>query len=156
MCKFLTFCFNFCSQIFIGWICSIVSSGFFWVLPDSSIVTMSKMVTMMLYYKEQTFCTLIWMHVIWAVKLSWLDTFMLCINCFFFQFCNTKIIALQLLLDFSKYLTTDIILDRVVPYMVEVNSIQNYVIKFVSDLRQVGGFLRLLRFPPPIKLTSRI
>jgi hypothetical protein len=27
-----------------------------------------------------------------------------------------------------------------------------YVIKFVSDLRQVGGFCRVLRFPPPIKL----
>jgi hypothetical protein len=26
------------------------------------------------------------------------------------------------------------------------------VIKFVSDLRQVGGFLRVLRFPPPIRL----
>jgi hypothetical protein len=25
------------------------------------------------------------------------------------------------------------------------------VIKFGSDLRQVGGFLRVLRFPPPIK-----
>jgi len=31
-------------------------------------------------------------------------------------------------------------------------SIQHYVIKFVSDLLQVGGFLRVLRFPPPIKL----
>ena len=30
-------------------------------------------------------------------------------------------------------------------------SIQHYVIKFVSDLRQVSGFLRVLRFPPPIK-----
>jgi hypothetical protein len=30
------------------------------------------------------------------------------------------------------------------------------VIKFVSDLRQVGGFLRVLRFPPPIKLTATI
>ena len=28
------------------------------------------------------------------------------------------------------------------------------LIKFVSDLRQVGGFLRVLRFPPPIKLTT--
>ena len=28
-----------------------------------------------------------------------------------------------------------------------------YVIKFVSDLRQVGGFLQ---FPPPIKLTATI
>jgi hypothetical protein len=29
-----------------------------------------------------------------------------------------------------------------------------YVIKFVSDLRQVSGFLQVLRFPPPIKLTA--
>jgi len=28
----------------------------------------------------------------------------------------------------------------------EVYSIQHYVIKFVSDLRQVGGFLRVTRF----------
>ena len=34
--------------------------------------------------------------------------------------------------------------------------VQHYVIKFVSDLRQVGGFLRVLQFPPPIKLTSTI
>ena len=31
-------------------------------------------------------------------------------------------------------------------------SIQRYVIKIVSDLWQVGGFLRVLWFPPPIKL----
>jgi hypothetical protein len=31
-----------------------------------------------------------------------------------------------------------------------------YVIKFVSDLRQLGGFLRVLRFPPPIKRTAMI
>jgi hypothetical protein len=30
------------------------------------------------------------------------------------------------------------------------------VIKFVSDLRQIGGFLRVLWFPPPIKLTVMI
>jgi hypothetical protein len=36
----------------------------------------------------------------------------------------------------------------------EVYWIQHYVIKFVSDLRQVGGFLRIPRFPPPIKLTA--
>jgi hypothetical protein len=30
------------------------------------------------------------------------------------------------------------------------------VIKFVSDLRHVGGFLWVLRFPPPIKLTVTI
>ena len=30
------------------------------------------------------------------------------------------------------------------------------VIKFVIDLRQVGGFLWALQFPPPIKLTATI
>jgi hypothetical protein len=35
----------------------------------------------------------------------------------------------------------------------EVYLIQPYVTEFVSDLRQVGGFLR---FPPPIKLTATI
>ena len=30
----------------------------------------------------------------------------------------------------------------------EVYSIQLYVIKFVSALRQVGGFFRVLQFPP--------
>ena len=32
--------------------------------------------------------------------------------------------------------------------------VQHCVIKFVSHLRQVGGFHRVLRFPPSIKLTS--
>ena len=31
-----------------------------------------------------------------------------------------------------------------------------YMIKFGSDLRQVSGFLRALRFPPPIKLTAMV
>jgi len=35
----------------------------------------------------------------------------------------------------------------------DVYSIQHYVTEFVSDLRQVGSFLR---FPPPIKLTATI
>jgi hypothetical protein len=38
----------------------------------------------------------------------------------------------------------------------EVYSIQHYVIKFVSDLRQIGGFPRVLRFAPEIKLTTTI
>ena len=49
------------------------------------------------------------------------------------------------------------------PYRCEVESrsgevywIQRYVIKFVSDLRQVGSFLRVLWFPPPITLTATI
>jgi hypothetical protein len=38
----------------------------------------------------------------------------------------------------------------------EVYLIQLYVIKFVSDVRQAGGFLRVLWFPLPIKLTAMI
>jgi hypothetical protein len=38
---------------------------------------------------------------------------------------------------------------------VELYSTQHYVIKFISDfLRQIGGFLRVLRFLPPIKLNA--
>ena len=38
----------------------------------------------------------------------------------------------------------------------EVYSIQHYVTKFVSDLRQISGFHRELRFPSPIELTATI
>jgi hypothetical protein len=38
----------------------------------------------------------------------------------------------------------------------EVYSIQHYVIMFVSDLRHVGDFLRVLWFTLPIKLTAKI
>jgi hypothetical protein len=37
-----------------------------------------------------------------------------------------------------------------------VYSIQHYVIKFVSYLRQAGGFLWVLWFPSPIQLTTAI
>jgi hypothetical protein len=33
-------------------------------------------------------------------------------------------------------------------------SIQHYAMKFVNDLRQVGGFLRVLRFPASILLSN--
>ena len=36
----------------------------------------------------------------------------------------------------------------------EMCSIQRYVITFVSDLRLVGGFLWVLRLPPPKKTDS--
>jgi hypothetical protein len=44
-------------------------------------------------------------------------------------------------------------LNRNIPHPpnLRVYAIQHYVIKFVNDLRQVRGFLRVLRFPPPIK-----
>jgi hypothetical protein len=38
----------------------------------------------------------------------------------------------------------------------EVYPIQIYMIKFISDFRQVDVFLRVLQFPPPIKRTATI
>jgi len=38
----------------------------------------------------------------------------------------------------------------------ELYLIRHCVITFVSDLRQVGGFLWVLRFPSPIKLSATI
>ena len=38
----------------------------------------------------------------------------------------------------------------------EVSSVQPYVTNFVSDLRHVGGFLQVRRFPTPIKLAANI
>jgi len=35
-------------------------------------------------------------------------------------------------------------------------SIQHNVMKFVTDMGQVGDFLRVLQFHPPIKLTATI
>ena len=52
------------------------------------------------------------------------------------------------------HITTNVVNSN--PVHGEVYSIQHYVINFVSDLRQAGGFLRVLRFLLPIKLIATI
>jgi hypothetical protein len=54
----------------------------------------------------------------------------------------------------SVTITTKIVSSN--PIHGEVYSRQHYVIKFVRDLRQVSNFLRVLRFPQPIKSTATI
>ena len=54
----------------------------------------------------------------------------------------------------SVPITTNVVTSN--PADDEVYSIQHYAITFVSDLWQVHGFLRVLRLPPPIKLTTTI
>ena len=54
----------------------------------------------------------------------------------------------------SEPITTKVVSSK--PVQGEVYLIQHYVIKFVSDLRQVGGFLRVLMFSPQVKLTAMI
>ena len=55
-------------------------------------------------------------------------------------------------LEQSVPITTNVMSSN--PVHGEVYSIQHYVIKFVSDFRQVGSFLRVPRFPPPKKPTA--
>jgi hypothetical protein len=54
----------------------------------------------------------------------------------------------------SVLITTKVV--RSNPVHGEVYSIQHYVIRVVSDLREVGGFLQVLRLPQPIKLTATV
>jgi hypothetical protein len=67
------------------------------------------------------------------------------------------VVVVVWLLDLQLPVQTVLITTNVVssnPANGEVYSIQHYVIKFVSDLGQVGGFHRVLRFPLLIILTS--
>jgi hypothetical protein len=54
----------------------------------------------------------------------------------------------------SVPITTEVVSSN--PDHYEVYSIQHYVTKFVSELRQVGGFLRVPRFSTPKTLTTTI
>jgi len=54
----------------------------------------------------------------------------------------------------SVSITTKVVSSN--PAYGEMNSIQHYMIKFVSDLWLVGGILQVLRYSPPIKLTPTI
>ena len=54
----------------------------------------------------------------------------------------------------SVPITTNIVSSN--PAHAEVHSIKHYVIKLVSDLRKVDGFLLVLLFLLPIKLTATI
>ena len=67
--------------------------------------------------------------------------------------CIINILDFQLLVQ-SVSITTKVVSSN--PGYVEVYSIQHCVIKFVSALRHVCGSLRVLRFPPPVKLTASI
>jgi hypothetical protein len=51
----------------------------------------------------------------------------------------------------SVTITTDVVNSNL-----DQCEVYNCVIKFVSDLQYVGGFLRVLGFPPPTKRTSMI
>jgi hypothetical protein len=54
----------------------------------------------------------------------------------------------------SVSITTEVVSSN--PAHGEVYSTQHYVINFVSDFRQIGGFLWALRFPSPVKLDATI
>ena len=63
----------------------------------------------------------------------------------------SRLLDLQLHVQ-SVPITTEVV--SLNPTHGEVYSIQHYEIKFVSDLQQIGGFLRVLLFPLPIKVST--
>ena len=75
------------------------------------------------------------------------------------SFGGSVVVVIVWQLDLQLHMQSMSISDKVLssnPVHGEVYSIQHYVIEFISNLRQVGGFLRVLRFPPPIKLPATI
>jgi len=77
-------------------------------------------------------------------------------NSLLLPFKNTFMVVIAWQLDLqlpvkSLPITTKVVSSK--PVHGELYLIPHYVIKFVSDLRQVGGFLR---FPTPMKLTATI
>jgi hypothetical protein len=64
------------------------------------------------------------------------------------------VVVIVLHLDLQLSMQSVHVTPYVESHQAEVYSIQNYVIKFVYDLRQVGGLLQLLQLTPPIKLTA--
>ena len=78
---------------------------------------------------------------------------------YFYQYRGAVVVVIVWYMDLQLPLQSVTITTNVVnsnPVHDEVYLIQHYVIKFVSDLRQVGVFLRIVRVPPPIKLTVTI
>jgi hypothetical protein len=77
------------------------------------------------------------------IKALWSKTIIL-----FGIICYGRVWYLDLQLHMQSVpITTKVV--SLKPIHGEVYSIQHYMIKFVSNLQQVGGFLWVLRFPPP-------
>ena len=93
-------------------------------------------------------------------EITRLDHILKCFNILIFLKCGCHVHDCMV----DGFTTTCAISGYITPKVVSSNPThgevhpmqQHYVIKFVSDLRQVGGFLWVLRFPPPIKLTTTI
>jgi hypothetical protein len=68
----------------------------------------------------------------------------------FITLCRIKYLNLQLLVQ-SWAITSNVVISKKCAHG-KVYLILHSVIKFVSDLWQVGGFLWVLWFPPPIRL----
>ena len=65
-------------------------------------------------------------------------------------------VPIQIAIRLSVPITTESDVVSSNPFIARRTQYNIYVIKFVSDLRPVCGYLRVLRFLPPIKLTAMI
>ena len=97
-----------------------------------------------------------WLNNSLMIKVMW-PVYLWCItslqNCWIDKYC-TLYNKFGLCTNGTWYCDTKVVSSN--PAHGEVYSIQHHVIKFVSDLRQVGDFLQVFRFHPPRKLTAII
>ena len=70
-------------------------------------------------------------------------------------FCDNIIFFLCITLE-DPCISITVTSSTIVIFSGEVYSMQHYLIMIVSNLRQIGGFLRVLRFHSTIKLTATI
>jgi hypothetical protein len=87
----------------------------------------------------------------WFIGIGFTHNLLCCLDfCSFFYILQfTDVVLSTLIVAFCFALTINICILYI---YLNIKLLKHYVIQFVSDLRQVGGFLWVLRFPPPIKL----
>ena len=78
------------------------------------------------------------------------DQILIRLNSFYLLIDNSKLTCLLITIGLQQFDKT------IYEVVIHLFAIQHYVIKFVSDLRQLSGFLQVLRFPLPIILIATI
>ena len=89
----------------------------------------------------------------WLFLLYFIHSYIICKKNIIVYIVAKYIVEIENNIYLKVFITTNIVSSN--PVHGELYSIKHYVIKFVSDLRQVGGFLRVLGFPPK-KMTTNI
>ena len=102
---------------------------------------------LMIQWIDGISCLITWVHYL-ATKNKVIIVMYICLTYSAYSYIlGVVVVMIVWLLDLQLPVPSVPISTKVV----SSNHVHGDVIKFVSDLRQVSGFLRVLQFPPPIK-----